>query len=501
MLRFVQPNPDLEIIVDYGKRRDDVYAAFPTPTSLNCGYLAIAGFAGAELESAALKWNVVGQDEVLILLYENKSQTPSASISGDLTRSTHYRQLALKSLSTIRAAGLKRTIVKILRHLQRRPIRASETQWQMLRRTLVNQSVFLIVDHDMGGGANIYRGQVIKSQLERGVVCVFLGFHVATLSYFVEIYEPNVSYPKRIAVEDLHSLLDILHSTNLTEVSYNCAVSFRSPIAIVQLMEDLKHFTNAKLTISIHDYFAICPSPFLLDNAGNYCGVPDLTVCHKCLPIHPDGWVSMAGVRSVSEWRVSWRKLMLTANEIRIFSQSSRKLLIRAFGEEIESSIRLVPHKLHQALGEAKLSKGSRLHVGVVGAISAHKGANVVAGLSKVIKRLGIDVKITVFGTLDSNQITSDVSVLGAYETLQLPDLLTREKVNIVLFPSILPETFSFVAHELVAMNVPFACFDMGAQADLARVYNRGKVLASMEPGDILKELTSFWHESYDVSS
>ena len=43
-------------------------------------------------------------------------------------------------------------------------------------------------------------------------------------------------------------------------------------------------------------------------------------------------------------------------------------------------------------------------------------------------------------------------------------------------------------------MEVPFACFDLGAPADLAKRYKKGLILSSTNAGDILEELHDFWH-------
>jgi hypothetical protein len=46
-------------------------------------------------------------------------------------------------------------------------------------------------------------------------------------------------------------------------------------------------------------------------------------------------------------------------------------------------------------------------------------------------------------------------------------------------------------------MKLPFACFDFGAQADLARRYEQGLVLHSMDAPEILDRLEEFWRACY----
>jgi glycosyltransferase involved in cell wall biosynthesis len=101
---------------------------------------------------------------------------------------------------------------------------------------------------------------------------------------------------------------------------------------------------------------------------------------------------------------------------------------------------------------------------------------------------------------MDSRVPDEIVTVTGHYEPEQLAEIIKNSEVNIFLFPSIVPETFSYVAHELVAMGVPLACFNMGAPAELVRTYKNGLALGSMEAGAILTELEKFRRKIYQIS-
>ena len=63
-----------------------------------------------------------------------------------------------------------------------------------------------------------------------------------------------------------------------------------------------------------------------------------------------------------------------------------------------------------------------------------------------------------------------------------------------MLFPSIYPETFSYVVHELMAMDLPIAAFNIGAPAEKLRHYAHGLLLFSRQPEDILADLIQFHH-------
>ena len=63
--------------------------------------------------------------------------------------------------------------------------------------------------------------------------------------------------------------------------------------------------------------------------------------------------------------------------------------------------------------------------------------------------------------------------------------------MNAFWFPSIWPETFSFVAHEMKAMGLPVLAYDIGAQADTLADDDRHRVVSlDMSCDDILTKLT-----------
>ena len=58
-----------------------------------------------------------------------------------------------------------------------------------------------------------------------------------------------------------------------------------------------------------------------------------------------------------------------------------------------------------------------------------------------------------------------------------------------VFLPSIVPETFSFVAEEVMALGLPLAAFDIGAPAERIRYYTRGAILPYCEGKFLLDRL------------
>jgi glycosyltransferase involved in cell wall biosynthesis len=317
-----------------------------------------------------------------------------------------------------------------------------------------------------------------------------LSFKLATMSFGVTVRDNRGS--KNFEIAELDNLQFAFRHSKLKDVFINCAVSFPQPLMLQKFILALVRNNYSRLVVAVHEYFFICPSHFLLNNEGQFCGVPNIRQCNQCLPIHKDGFVSLTGARSISEWRDSWGTFLKRSDQILCFSTSSQILLKRAY-PDLGTRILLQPHSVApiQVIHFDK-RVNNILTIGVLGAISEHKGSLIVGDLARAIEATTTLVRIVVIGTLDSSVKSSAITVTGNYEHDRLADIVEKYKVNIVLLPSICPETFSYVAHETIGMGLPLACFDLGAQAELVRGSKFGLIASSQEGPSLLKELQKF---------
>lgn len=495
-LEFGNDNHPVQIEAEYGQQSDDVKALFPGMSEAgNAGFFLIAGFMKGEIARASLRWEL--KDHRVVNTPLNLSRLHLEKSLHNIVR--RYNRLFRKSIALLRSDGFGALANTVKRHFHNRPRLADKVAWDLLCAKLHGRVLTVVVDQDLGGGANIYRDRDISERCAKGATVLLFGFHTLSLQYFVQIFDKTYSH--RYAIDSLESVLMLASQGEVQQLIYNCAVSFRQPLTVVDMLASLKKNTGCQLMIAVHDYFIICPSHVLMDNNGRFCGVPDVSECNRCLPQHRNGFVSLANTMDVSHWRDSWSNLLKMANEVHMFSESSRRLLKRAYPSLNDAHWTVVPHTLHTTMPKIDVLAGRHLHVGIVGRVGRTKGANIVRDLASEIILRNSSAKITVIGTLDAKVPDKVVTVTGRYEPERLAEIIKKSGANIFLFPSIIPETFSYVAHELVAMDVPFACFNMGAPADLARTYKKGLVLGCMEAGDVLIELENFWHEIYQTTA
>ncbi|RYE64978.1 MAG: glycosyltransferase [Oxalobacteraceae bacterium] len=301
------------------------------------------------------------------------------------------------------------------------------------------------------------------------------------------------------ALKDGDCVLALARCGAIGQVFYNDAVSFADPGEVPGWLVAFKSQPGTSLVMAVHDYFAICPSQFLLNDAQRFCRVPEMTECQRCLPANGNEFATLFVERDMPSWRSRWLAALDAADEIRCFSNSSRELLLRAYPGLCKAAISVVPHRLPPQIRRPQVNIGAPLHIGVVGAIGFHKGAGVIAGLADVISARGLPVKITVIGTLEAAYNPSVVHVTGRYEKDDLALLIERSSANVFLLPSICPETFSYVTQEMIDLKLPLVCFDFGAPAERVGTYARGKVLPLTDASLLLDSLIRFHADMRDV--
>lgn len=470
--------------VSTGRPREDVAMAFPDhPQAPQSGFMVMAGWGDTPPDKAEFVFEL--SDGRLLrrdLAVAVDQATPHAGVS-------EWRYLLKRAWAYLRQGKIAHLLYKSIRYGRRNPRLKSFDEVALAAR-VAGRRCRVLIDHSMGGGANHFREAQVAEWLSAGETIILLSFRMASMTAFVEVRDRKGSMASEL--DSIERLATIVESARVIQIFFNCAVSFPRPQQVRDVLLDIKRQSGAELVVAMHEYFLVCPSQFLLDSTGNFCGVPSLEVCDSCLNAHEDGFVSLTGERSVRNWRALWGDFLAAADEVRCFSQSTLRLLARAY-PEVAARATLRPHKVEplRPVSNSRLEQSS-LVVGVIGAISHHKGAGVVAALANAIVDMGAAVKIVVIGSVDAVCPPTVVEQTGPYSQDDLPNIVEQHKINIALLPSICPETFSYVAHEIVSMGVPLMCLDLGAQADLARSQIAGRVSSRQDGSGLLEEIIAF---------
>lgn len=344
-------------------------------------------------------------------------------------------------------------------------------------------SVVCIVDGAQGGGAAAAARRSASEWRARGLGTLQLGCDpLGQLT--VTVTGPSESQVSTGRLADWPELSDAV-----THIEIHSLAGFTKPKLVANWLTAASG-GGIQLSIHWHDHYFICPTRHLLTTDHVYCGLPDVSACAQCLPDNPHCLDAPLRKADMAVWREQWGAVMESAAEIRVFSESSAKL-IRQVWPQFANTLRCQPHDVsHISLAALTPSPDTELSIGVIGRIGSHKGAAEVVALARHIEVSQLPVKITVFGTLEERAPRSVVTEIGPFTEGELADLCAAQGINVFWMPSVWPETFSFVLHEMKAMGLAVLAYDVGAQADTLRREGGGRVLplgASTE--DILSAL------------
>jgi glycosyltransferase involved in cell wall biosynthesis len=369
-----------------------------------------------------------------------------------------------------------------------RPLRAA-----VLFRILAHEAgreFEIIVDHELGGGANVYRQRRLAARAGRGAPAARVTAAAEDGSVAISFRHEGNDYGFRLPAWDHFDVL-VPGGTRVRWV-LNSAVGMARAAQCLDYLAGRARRRGNRLNICLHDYYPVCPSYNLLDREGRYCGVPDLATCARCLPANVHAHHG-AGILKREDWRAVWSGALAAADEITAYSAASAAIFRKAYpGRKDRVAVR--PHgnstrNAGLAALPARLKSGETVRIGVVGAIGYSKGAEVVVAAAKAIRAQRLQATIAVIGKLAPGYAHRAIEVLGTYRPDDLPAILRDRAIHVAWVPSIWPETYCYVVDELMAAGVPLACFDLGAPPERVRKYARGLVLPDMDPAGAVNQL------------
>ena len=354
-------------------------------------------------------------------------------------------------------------------------------------------AVCIVFDHNMGGGANQYCRNIVAERVARGQAVVLCTYNLPVLEYRLHVHRPGAE-PQIYRISTFLGLERILESLPVAELFVNSPVSFDEPLLLAEWLARMRgEHPGVRLTVTAHDYFAICPSFVLLNADGRYCGIPDLAECASCMKRHEASYVALSPPTEIGPWRALWGRCLQAADEVRCFSESTRQHLLRAYPALAVERITVVPHEqAYVPARQPRVDHRAPLVIGVVGEISAQKGAHVVREMVERIERAQLPVRVVVMGTLNVGQKSDRLKVTGAYRREDLVGLVEENGVNMFFFPSIWPETFSYVVAEMIALGLPIVAFDLGAPAERLRQYRNARLAPEVSAEAALATLLDF---------
>ena len=492
-LRVVGDAGDVRLPADYGLSREDVEKAHPGLVGARASGFIVTGFAKSYPNGR------------MVLEVDFADGTRSAidvtSRAERLYEKTRKRRMASWLAKSVWRRLKRGDIAGILRRAKAQglaapPIDDAGIVDELLPHLDGARGVMIVFDHNMGGGANQYRDRIIAARIAAGDAVILCTYNLPTLDYRLNLMKANAQ-PRVWRASTFVALENVLDRFENAEIFVNSPVSFDEPLLLADWLARMKaDYPRARLVVTAHDYFSICPSFVLLDSEGKYCGIPEISRCDPCLKRHEASFVALSPPTEMGAWRALWGRCLAAADEVRCFSEASRKLFLRAYPDLEPAKLTVIPHAVEFVPPrKPRVNPSAPLVVGVIGEISVQKGALVVEQMLDRIEAESLDVRVVVLGLLHSARKSQRLKVTGPYKRDDLADLIEANGINALLFPSIWPETFSYVVGEMMALGLPIVAFDIGAPAERLRSYPLARLCPEANGAAVLDPLMGLHRE------
>jgi glycosyltransferase involved in cell wall biosynthesis len=276
-----------------------------------------------------------------------------------------------------------------------------------------------------------------------------------------ESVDANIDNP--VAAEALRTALDMfdfdaVHIQNILHHS----------LAPLRVLADFP----GPVTCSVRDLYLACPNHWLLYRNERSCGIPDdLSYCARCLP-------ETRGIdRSALErFRETVAARLDTVDHWVFASQSAVDYFLRVYDVE-PTRVHVIEHGAiideRNRVRDVDVRRvlDDRLRIAYVGIGWAKKGLNIVNDLADALARGPVEFHH--FGEL-RDRLSTNVVAHGAYDNRDLPELLDRAGVQVVMLPGPFVETFGHVMTEAIIAGRPVIVSRWGALGERVRRHEVG---------------------------
>lgn len=318
----------------------------------------------------------------------------------------------------------------------------------------------LFISLTFGGGTQVATDDLAKLLKEEGQCVLMLTSPkkgVWKLSSHVTNAHIDYAWPeeKEQLVKDLKAL-DVWH------VHYHHTIEF--PKEIWELPKAL----GVQYDVTIHDYFTICPRVNMVDETRRFCGEPPISACERCIKKNGPHEGFRFGVEefgdTVSDWKAFHEGVLGKARKVFTPSKDTADRLSRHF-PALKPTVRPHPEEPVEVTTKP-IKAGETINVAFIGAIGYHKGYDYLVGCARHAQKFELPIHFHVIGYTvndDALEEFDNVTVHGAYERKELPDLIEKTGCQVAALLSVWPETFSYTLSESISSGLNVISFDVGA--------------------------------------
>lgn len=247
--------------------------------------------------------------------------------------------------------------------------------------------------------------------------------------------------------KDYDNLLTLLNFLGIGLLHYQHTVRFGEQV--FSLPQDLQ----VPHIFSLHDFYLLAGNPTLSDASGIYPGYFDESLQNPMYP-YPKGV-------SRDEFRARHRRLLETANSVIFPSASTRQIFADHYNLK-HTQVVLHPEK-HRDIAApiASITSKERYTIGIFGAISREKGADLLEAMAVVAQQQQLPLDFVIIGY--AYRPLKQVKTTGPFVRQSLIELAEQHAVDVAFFSARWPETYSYTLSYAMASGLPIFAPDLGA--------------------------------------
>ncbi|SET21786.1 Glycosyltransferase, GT2 family [Natronincola peptidivorans] len=254
---------------------------------------------------------------------------------------------------------------------------------------------------------------------------------------------------------------------------------------------------NLPVTVTLHDFYAICPTINLLDANGVYCkDTRNEEMCKVCIK-------KKLGFDTdfLKTWNENVKKFLSECDVIFTPSESAKKIIEDYYGN---LNIKVIEHGVRECHIEKKSpDKENKFKIAFIGGLAPYKGSGIIHSLITNNKQK--DIEWYLLGNLGDQRLNllqrSDLVKYGRYNREDICNILINLEIDLVCNLAIWPETYSYTLTEAWQAQIPVLATDVGAIGDRIRTTNGGWLVAlNTKEQDILEKIYSIKSDSKEYN-
>lgn len=245
-------------------------------------------------------------------------------------------------------------------------------------------------------------------------------------------------------------LLELLKALGVSAVHFHHTIGLHSKILA------LPHDLGVAHLLTVHDFYWLNGNPTLTDENGKYPGFYSDTLHNPLYPL-PEGL-------RPEDFRASLSELFNNAADVIFPSNAAKSIFTEVV--PLKNSV-VAPHpEMVRNVNRPPIgfTKKADYTIGVLGALSLEKGADLLEELSLIATSRELAFKFKLLGYAYRPLKTTEAT--GPFASTELSNLIEQHELDVIFFPAQWPETYSYTLSYALDSGLPIIAPNIGAFAE-----------------------------------